>query len=85
MTQAKKVLWFKDEKHDKVWGFIAVGDEQWVTFWGRRGAKLQTKAWEGSLSDGIAMLDKKVQKGYREVGADFLDDVYPDLEELVQQ
>ena len=82
--------WCKDEKtnSDKVWGVICLqsptasynGDGKFVTFWGRRGAKLQTKLFTGSSYDAMLMFEKKTNKGYKEVDKDQLDEVYPEFQ-----
>jgi hypothetical protein len=51
-----------------------------VTFWGRRGKKLQTKIWEGSNWDAKEMFLKKQDKGYRSVEFDELNKVYPEFQ-----
>lgn len=35
--------WYKKDNSDKVWGVIELHKNAYVTFWGRRGKKLQTK------------------------------------------
>jgi hypothetical protein len=81
--------WCKDEKtnSDKVWGVICLQEpESWgatgkyVTFWGRRGAKLQTKLWEGRAWDAEDMIEKKLVKGYKRVHKHELDEVYPEFQ-----
>lgn len=53
---------------------------KFLTFWGRRGAKLQTKYWEGSNYDADEMARKKLKKGYGEIDQNFLDEVYPEFQ-----
>ena len=89
----KQVLWCKEGKHDKVWGTICVAEDvpvsksawpfrtsKYITFWGRRGAKLQTKEWDGTSYDAEQMARKKLNKGYNEIDQDFLDEVYPEFQ-----
>ena len=81
--------WCKEDKHDKVWGVIMLSDVHpgmpwhqlfdYVTFWGRRGAKLQTKLWKGRPFDASEMFHKKKNKGYEEIGEHELDEVYPEF------
>lgn len=82
--------WCHDEKenHDKVWGAIKLkdGDSRWadksyVTFWGRRGKKLQTKIVTESEWDMGKMIDKKRHKGYAGVDITQLNSVYPEFED----
>jgi hypothetical protein len=87
--------WCKDEKTnaDKVWGIILLAQDvpvntsawpfrtnKYVSFWGRRGAKLQTKLFSGSSYDAMLMFEKKTNKGYKEVDKDQLDEVYPEFQ-----
>jgi hypothetical protein len=86
----KYIGWCKDEKTntDKVWGAIQLQaptasysfDGKYVTFWGRRGAKLQTKIVEGSLWDVHKPFLKKLDKGYKEIQEHQLDEVYPEFQ-----
>lgn len=92
----KYIGWCKDEKTntDKVWGVICLQeptastinhygsatDGKYVTFWGRRGTKLQTKIWEGSSYDAMLMFEKKTNKGYKEVDKDQLYEVDPEFQ-----
>lgn len=77
--------WCKEGIHDKVWGVITLstsyqgyGDEV-LTFWGRRGAKLQTKL---ALNDNILykLINSKRNKGYIEIDPTQLEKVYPEFE-----
>lgn len=78
--------WCKEGNHDKVWGAICLSDEhyfgnnKYVTFWGRRGAKLQTKIVEANSWTISEMFRKKTNKGYKEVDKDLLDEVYPEFQ-----
>ena len=88
------IAWCKEGTADKVWGVICLqeptGDQSWdainfhdskfVTFWGRRGAKLQTKFWQGSVRDTNVLFLKKQDKGYRSVELDELNTVYPEFQ-----
>jgi hypothetical protein len=87
--------WCKDEKTntDKVWGAIELqsptssysGDGKYVTFWGRRGTKLQTKIVEGSLWDVHKPFLKKLDKGYKEIQEHQLDEVYPEFQQDLEK
>ncbi len=89
--------WCKEDKHDKVWGIIQIGfdkdtaewsdpnyykyQNKYVTFWGRRGAKLQTKLWESSSNyEAENMFQKKQDKGYKRIRKSELDTVYPEFQ-----
>ena len=84
--------WNRDEEAnaDKVWGVILLQENvtnlkwnfenKYVTFWGRRGKKLQTKT---SVATYIVMdrtIRSKTQKGYTEIDQSKLDKVYPEFE-----
>jgi hypothetical protein len=97
----KHIAWCKDEKTnaDKVWGIIELqtssappndyysnhNDGKFVTFWGRRGKKLQTKIWEGSNWNLHVMFQKKQNKGYQSVDLDELSTVYPEFQQDLEK
>ena len=78
--------WCQEDKHDKVWGIVQLSDideyeGNYVSFWGRRGKKLQTKIYEavgGWEMDSLC--GKKQDKGYGEIDIEKLNEVYPDFE-----
>jgi hypothetical protein len=82
----------QEDNHDKVWGIIKINSiDQWdgnyVSFWGRRGKKLQTKIYEHvaywEMED---LYDKKVRKsGYKEIDLTKLNEVYPDFEKDLEK
>lgn len=85
------IAWYRDEKtnSDKVWGIICLHDgsrapsyepNKYVSFWGRRGAKLQTKIFDGTSWDAYKMFEKKENKGYKSVELDELNEVYPEFQ-----
>ena len=88
----KFIGWCQDGNSDKVWGVIyleplpdrgfSFNDYTYVktvTFWGRRGKKLQTKIglddWEM-----LRNIEAKKNKGYVEIQPDKLQSVYPEFE-----
>ena len=88
--------WCKEDNHDKVWGIIELqetGDPasfyyktyNYVTFWGRRGAKLQTKHWIGGSYDVSEMVRKKKNKGYQWIDNSKLDEVYPEFQQDLEK
>ena len=91
MMNYKFIGWYQKENHDKVWGVIYLEPPErehysWhgsgvkcLTFWGRRGAKLQTKLSVDN-QDLYKLIDAKRGKGYRELLKSELDDVYPEFE-----
>lgn len=91
----KHIGWCKDDEtnSDKVWGVIELiapttsynTDGKFVTFWGRREAKLQTKIVEGNNWDVHKLFLKKLDKGYEEIQEHQLDEVYPNFEKDLQK
>lgn len=88
--------WMKEGTHDKIWGIIRLTDkkiftgfpmpvEKYLTFWGRRGAKLQTKSWEGHSWEADSMFKKKEEKGYKKVHEAQLHEVYPEFKEDLEK
>lgn len=89
--------WCQEDKHDKVWGIILLAEDvpvssawhfhtnKYVTFWGRRGAKLQTKLWDGSDWDAKEMFLKKQNKGYESIEVDELNEVYPEFQQDLEK
>ena len=84
--------WCKEDNHDKVWGAIVLSTPtpektriKYITFWGRRGKKLQTLI--RYCPDEVSNVWRlKVKKGYTAIDRERLDQVYPefqsDLEKL---
>jgi hypothetical protein len=84
--------WCKEGTHDKVWGAILLAEDviisegwpfktnKYITFWGRRGAKLQTKLVNGKRYDIQTLSRKKLNKGYNEINKSELDKVYPEFQ-----
>ena len=80
--------WMKEGNSDKVWGIIELyaptnrwsTDGKYVSFWGRRGASLQTKIIEGGVYEVQHAFNKKLNKGYKEVDKNHLDEVYPEFQ-----
>lgn len=90
--------WCHEDKHDKVWGVIDLGqtrspnwtgiggwDHTFVTFWGRRGKKLQTKVSEQMPYEIDRLIDSKEKKGYIAVDSKRLDAVYPEFQTDLEQ
>jgi predicted DNA-binding WGR domain protein len=84
--------WNRDEETntDKVWGIIRLNGDRWegnyVSFWGRRGKKLNTKTYESIPYWQVNKLtDEKIKKGYLEIDQEKLDSVYPDFKSDLEQ
>jgi predicted DNA-binding WGR domain protein len=76
----KFIGWCREGKHDKVWGVIELHSNAYVIFWGRRGAKLQTKIYEDKIWGAQVLINLKRGKGYHEVKRHELDTVYPEFQ-----
>jgi hypothetical protein len=94
----KFIGWCHEDKHDKVWGVIDLGQaekpDEWgmggwtnkyITFWGRRGKKLQTKVSVQHHYDVEKLIDKKRDKGYTRVDRSRLDTVYPEFQDDLEK
>jgi hypothetical protein len=91
------VGWCKEGIHDKVWGVICLREPEfresirgwiagkYVSFWGRRGAKLQTKMVDTIEYEIGKMFDKKLNKGYQKIDKDRLDEVYPEFQQDLEK
>ena len=85
--------WCRDEEtnSDKVWGVVKLtGDDPWrgsyVSFWGRRGKKLQTKMHKDEVQWGIdRLVTKKEDKGYKRIERSDLDTVYPEFQQDLEK
>lgn len=82
--------WCKEGTSDKVWVCIQLTGDDWlgsyVTAWGRRGKKLQTKLYKDI---GDWQMDKliysKEGKGYTNVAKEHLERVYPEFQEDLEK
>ena len=61
--------------HDKVWGIAKHGHNH-VTFWGRRGNKLQHNVKSMGATEVRNLINQKRGKGYVEVDPERVDEVY---------
>jgi hypothetical protein len=87
--------WYRDPESnaDKIWGVIKLADtdDDWtptdfVSFWGRRGKKLQTKTWKNEYPWELeSAISAKERKGYKGVDLDKLNEVYPEFEEDLEK
>jgi hypothetical protein len=80
--------WCKEGSSDKVWGTIKLrdgenywDDKSWVTFWGRRGRKLQTKIVKTDNWGMSKLSEAKERKGYVAIEQGKLNEVYPEFED----
>lgn len=88
-----KYFWIghcKEDSHDKIWGMIMLpvsvprGYNDYLTFWGRRGKKLQTKMYRSiTVTEANRLCYKKEDRGYRTI--ERLDSVYPEFEQDLEQ
>jgi hypothetical protein len=76
----------REDTSDKIWGLIKLNDDKiycdYVSFWGRRGKKLQTKIYKNIPEYHAHKLsDKKMDNGYKTINPTRLDEVYPEFEQ----
>lgn len=71
-------------KHDKVWGVIKLDSPNVLVFWGRRGAKLQTKHTVDN-NELSRLIDSKLIKGYNAIESNNLDQIYPEFQYDLEQ
>ncbi len=69
--------------HDKVWGIAKKGEGEYMTFWGRRGNKLQTNTKDMDDYDAIKLVNSKRSKGYQEFSKDELDQIHENFRKQV--
>lgn len=75
----KFVGWKKEGTSDKVWGVIQLDGPKCLTFWGRRGKKLQTKETSNGW-DLLKLIATKENEGYRRIDVVKLHTVYPEFQ-----
>ena len=80
----KYIGWCSVDNSDKVWACIQLSGDRWhgkyLTVWGRRGKRLQSKIIDVSDRDIGNLIRSKDAKGYREIPEDKLNEVYPEFE-----
>lgn len=83
----KYICWCKEDNHDKIWGIILIeknvestGSNKYLTVWGKRGAKIQTKLWKGDQHVATTLYNNKIKKGYMSVDINHLHTVYPEFQ-----
>lgn len=77
--------WCNQDNHDKVWGIIRLHEMVCIIFWGRRGAKLQTKKINLYLWEANELFYKKIKRGYQRVNIDCLNEVYPEFQKDLEK
>lgn len=85
MLNYKFIGWCHEDNHDKVWICIEMQQSNWettyLTCWGRRGKKLQTKLVTDTPWTMEKLIDSKERKGYNRVASSKLNEVYPEFED----
>ena len=69
--------------NDKVWGIADKGDGLYMTFWGRRGKKLQSNEKNMDSYDADKLIRSKQSKGYREFDSDELDQIHENFKKQI--
>lgn len=88
--------WCNDpkENHDKVWVCIRLSGDSWggsyLTVWGRRGKRLQSKTYYHSSDWDMAhvmgrLIEGKMRKGYEAINPERLASVYPEFREDLEK
>jgi hypothetical protein len=54
--------WCSQEGHDKVWGYVTVGDDQLYNFWGKRGKRFAFQKHDARYSEATALQRKAQEK-----------------------
>lgn len=90
MLSFKFIGWKCEGTSDKVWGVIYLEDAlstyntKCLTFWGRRGAKLQTKLSQDDHTM-WRIVESKKDSGYVEIDVRHLNTVYPGFEDDLEK
>lgn len=88
--QFKFVGWCHEGKHDKLWGIIKliqidVWEAKYLIFWGKRGAKFQTKVQLIDHYKLNQLIASKNAKGYDSVLQENLNEVYPEFKTDIEK
>lgn len=96
MINYKFIGWCNEDNHDKVWVAIMLhesddvkrwdwGHCKWVTIWGRRGKKLQSKVFDSNMGELTKQINSKKRKGYSTINRSRLAEVYPEFESDIEK
>jgi predicted DNA-binding WGR domain protein len=82
--------WCSEDNSDKVWACIQLSAEfdwhgKFLTVWGRRGKRLQSKIVESTNYEIGKLIGSKVAKGYRGIQEDKLNEVYPEFQQDLER
>ena len=85
--------WYQDLTSDKVWVCINLNNSdrhyshpgKYLTVWGRRGKRLQSKIIECTARDAHQLVMTKARKGYQRFVKTELDQVYPEFEQDLEK
>jgi predicted DNA-binding WGR domain protein len=82
--------WCKEANHDKVWMIVQLNGNphsgKYVTVWGRRGKKMQTKIHDClTTREKNKLIFSKEGKGYKEIQEKDLDSVYPEFQKDLEK
>jgi predicted DNA-binding WGR domain protein len=85
----KYIGWCSEDNSDKVWACIQLSGDRWggkfLTVWGRRGKRLQSKIVESNPYEMGKLIGSKVAKGYCAIPEDKLNEVYPEFEQDLER
>lgn len=90
MKTFKWIGWCHDNNHDKVWMIVQIGGDRYsgrfVSIWGRRGKKLQSKIYEYLTTREVnKLIESKEIKGYKHVEEKDLDSVYTEFKDDLEK
>lgn len=92
MSKFNFIGWCNEDGHDKIWGTVTLvvdpvlsSNNKYLTFWGRRGAKLQTKIVDGTHWEMMNKVDAKKRKGYVKIDESTLHDLYPEFQKEISK
>jgi hypothetical protein len=85
----KYIGWCSVDNSDKVWACIQLSGDRWggkfLTVWGRRSKRLQSKIVESNPYEMGKLIGSKVAKGYCAIPEDKLNEVYPEFEQDLEK
>jgi len=85
----KYIGWCSEDNSDKVWVCIQLNGDRWhgkfLTVWGRRGKRLQSKLIESTTYEMGKLVGSKDAKGYCEIPEDKLHEVYPEFQQDLER
>ncbi len=90
--QIEFVGWNTLNDSDKIWGITKIESRSgpsvfyndYVIFWGKRGAKMQSRTWRAGVWDARKLINKKIAAGYADHSRTTLGAIQPDLKKNIE-